>query len=673
MFARPQRLLKNLWLLPIACVVASAQPSLLYDANPGPARASLQGGRIVLENNMFSARWAFTQDASTGSELISQPAAKSIPLSRDLFALTFKDGHVLRASALTIHDGPRMQRLDADPDALQSARHSPGQAIVVNFQDEKQKLSVTWRGILRDGSNYVRQEISLHAEDDQPIAEIKLLDFMASAAHVDGTVKGSPVVVGDIFFGFEHPLSSCEVKDGQATCSIHRELPLRAGQTVTYSSVIGVSPSGQLRRCFLNYVENERPRPYRPFLHYNSWYDIGFGNPYDEAAALDVIHSFGKELVQKRHVQLDSFLFDDGWDDPHTLWSFGGGFPHGFTALKAAAEQYQAAPGVWLSPWGGYDQAKEERLKYGREEGLETNEKGFALSGPKYYARFREVTLQFIRDYGVNQFKIDGTGNVNSVLPGSQFDSDFQAAISLMSEWRSAKPDIFINLTTGTYPSPFWLRYADSIWRGGEDHEFAGVGPWRERWITYRDAATFRHVVQAGPLFPLNSLMLHGLIFASQAQNLGSDPGHDFSNEVRSYFGSGTQLQEMYISHSLLSEQDWDTLAEAAQWARNNSQTMIDTHWIGGDPGKLEVYGWAAWSSQKGILTLRNPSDKPQTYALDVKTAFELPAHASRRYLAHSPWLLDRAEKLVHLAAGERHTFTLKPFEVLNLEALPER
>ena len=167
--------------------------------------------------------------------------------------------------------------------------------------------------------------------------------------------------------------------------------------------------------------------------------------------------------------------------------------------------------------------------------------------------------------------------------------------------------------------------------------------------------------------------MLHGLIFARQAQNLGSDPGHDFSDEVRSYFASGTQLQEMYISHSLLSEQDWDTLAEAAQWARNNAGTMVDTHWIGGDPGKLEVYGWAAWLLQKGILTLRNPNDKPQSYVLDVATAFELPPQAPRKYLARSPWLHDRAEKPVRLAAGERHTFTLKPFEVLNLEALPER
>src|SRR5208283_1722772 len=419
-----------------------------------------------------------------------------------------------------------------------------------------------------DGSNYVRQELSFRATVDQPITEVELIDSKAPSARVDGTVKGSPVIMGDIFVGFEHPLSSCEVKNEEAVCSIHRELPLRAGQTVTYSSVTGVSPEGQMRRGFLNYIERERARPYRPFLHYNSWYDIGYNNPYDEAAALDVIRSFGKELVQMRRVKMDSFLFDDGWDDPHTLWSFGAGFPNGFAPLKAAAEQYGAEAGVWLSPWGGYDGAKEERLKYGRLHGFETNEGGFALSGPTYFARFRDVTLKFIHDYGVNQFKIDGTGNVNSVLPGSRFDSDFQAAISLMSEWRSARPGIFINLTTGTYPSPFWLQYADSIWRGGEDHSFMGVGSNRQKWITYRDANTFAGVVQAGPLYPLNSLMLHGLIYARHAMNLDTDPGGDFADEVRDYFGTGTQLQEMYVTPALLKDTDWDVIAECAKWSR---------------------------------------------------------------------------------------------------------
>jgi hypothetical protein len=649
------------------------ESSLLYGVDPGEARASIRGTQIVLENDMLALRWSMADGVIAGSELVIRSSEKSIPLSRDVFVLKIKDGKVLRSSTMKIKDAPRVEGLSVDRGASRSAQHFPGQQLVVCFEDSVEQLSVTWRAILRSGSNYVRQELSFHAIDrDLPIREVELFDFNVYAARVVGTVKGSPVTVGDAFFGFEHPLSACEVKDEHVQCSIGRELPLRAGQTVTYSSVIGVSPAGQMRRGFLNYIERERARPYRPFLHYNSWYDIGFNNAYDQVAALDVIHSFGSELVEKRGVRLDSFLFDDGWDDPHTLWSFGAGFPQGFAPLMAAAEKYGAEPGVWLSPWGGYDHAKEERLKYGRQHGLETNEGGFALSGPRYYARFREETLKFIRQYGVNQFKIDGTGNVNSVLPGSEFDSDFQAAISLMSEWRAARPGIFINLTTGTYPSPFWLQFADSIWRGDDDHSFAGVGSWRERWITYRDGATYRGIVQQGPLFSLNSLMLHGLIYARHAEHLKTDPEKDFANEVHSYFGSGTQLQEMYITHSLLSEQDWNTLAEAAKWSRNNADILVDTHWVGGAPEKLEVYGWAAWSPRKGILTLRNPSDKVQSLGIDVGEVFELPARAARKFRARSPWYEDPKSEAISLVVGEKHAFTLKPFEVLNLEALPE-
>ena len=127
-----------------------------------------------------------------------------------------------------------------------------------------------------------------------------------------------------------------------------------------------------------------------------------------------------------------------------------------------------------------------------------------------------------IDTYHVNQFKFDGTGNANHVFPGSLFDSDFEAAIALITRLRQEEPQLFVNLTTGTFPSPFWLRYADSIWRNGEDHDFAGVGTWRQKWMTYRDAQTYKNIVQAGPLFPLNSLMLHGLLWAKSAETSGN-------------------------------------------------------------------------------------------------------------------------------------------------------
>ncbi len=370
---------------------------------------------------------------------------------------------------------------------------------------------------------------------------------------------------------------------------------------------------------------------------------------------------------------LDSFLFDDGWDDHTSLWNFNKGFPNGFTPIREAANKYQSAPGVWMSPWGGYEEPKKERIEFGKKAGFETVDNGFALSGPRYYARFREVCLQMIQKYGVNQLKFDGTGNVNSVFPGSQFDSDFSAAISLISDLREAKPDIFINLTTGTYPSPFWLLYADSIWRGGEDDSVAGVGPYRERWITYRDGNTYEDVVKAGPLYPLNSLMLHGMIYAQHHKELSKDPGNDFRNEIRSYFGTGTQLQEMYITPSLLTSGNWDDLAEAAKWSRANAQVLKDTHWIGGDPAWLEVYGWASWSPENAILVLRNPSDKPQSIALDIEKALQIPADAPTEYIAHDPWKSDAAMRSIKLRGDELHKFNLAPFEVITLDLVVSR
>jgi hypothetical protein len=649
----------------------SPEPSPVeYGASAGTAKAEVRDQILALSNQTMDAQWSVREGKLTGLKFVVRGTGAEIALPHDPFLLILKDGSSVRGSEMRVIDGPRVQALDADPAASRAAEHFAGQAILVRLQDDARKVSVTWRAILRDDSNYVRQEVTIAAgDDDQPIAEVRLFHGGLPGARVIGSVKGSPVTAGDFFLGFEDPLGECRASE-TVTCGMKRELPLRKGQTVDYSLVIGVSPAGQMRRGFLNYVERERAHPYRTFLHYNTWYDIGFGKPYDAAAVLDVIGAFGRELVRKRGVQVDSFLLDDGWDNPRALWQVNSGFPGGLAAVNRAAREYGGAVGVWLSPWGGYGKAKEQRLDFGRKSGFETNEGGFALSGPKYYARFRQVSLDFIEKDGANQFKIDGTGNVDSVFPGSSFDSDFAAAISLIEDWRARKPDLYVNLTTGTYPSPFWLRYADSIWRGGEDHSFAGVGSWREKWITYRDGQTYQNIVQAGPLFPLNSLMLHGLIFARQAEHLGSDPGNDFRNEVHDYFGTGTQLQEMYISHALLSENDWDTLAEAANWSRRNAGVLRDTHWVGGDPGKLEVYGWAAWSRAKAILTLRNPSDQRQSIAIDVGRAFELPPEAPRRFVAKSPWKLDRGTP-VSLAAGEEHVFALEPFEVLTLEALP--
>jgi hypothetical protein len=642
----------------------SAEPSPLVSG----VQARIDAGRLSLGNEWISGSWEISSGGGLRLlRLEDRRTGQAIEAPAGALDLTLADQTRLDAARMRVVAPPRVEELRGDPQASRLAERLDGRRIVVELEEPGRHLKVTWRAVLREGSHYLRQEVTLRAAGgDVPVAEICLVDVRMSGC-VAGTVKGSPVTAGTWFFGFEHPLSASSTGGGRVRCTLSQTLPIRDGRSAEVSAVMGVTRPGQMRRDFLRYVERERAHPYRTFLHYNSWYDIGYFSPFDEAAALDVIETFGREMHAKRGVTLDSFLFDDGWDD-HKLWGFNSGFPRGFTALREAAARIGSAPGVWLSPWGGYGKPRAERLQFGKEQKFETNEEGFALSGPVYYKRFREVCLDMVRRYGVNQFKIDGTGSTATVIAGSDFGSDFEAAIRLISDLRAEKPELYINLTTGTYPSPFWLRSADSIWRGGEDHEFTGVGSDRQRWITYRDADTFQGVVEPGPLFPLNALMLHGLIYARHAKNLSTDPQGDFRAEIRSYFGTGTQLQEMYVSPSLLAARDWDDLAEAAQWSRRNAPTLVDTHWVGGHPGRLEVYGWAAWSPGHGILTLRNPSDKVQTCDLDMAEVWELPPDAPGRFAVRSPWREHQAAAPRELHAGTAERFTLQPFEVLTLE-----
>lgn len=662
---------KNALIASLLCAwLCAANANDTVVLNPGTPAYAITQGHASFGNAAIDAQWQVTDGKFSAITITDRDNGQVLKVD-ELFTLTLPNKQTIKASDMQLLVPPSEQALSVDAKASTLADRQPGKAIRAVFGDAEHRFRIQWQLIQREGSPYLREAVIVTAlKQDEPLTSVSLLPSSIDHAEVDGVVKGSPVVAGNLYMGLENPLSDSEVRGKHVMLSMARSLPLRKGQTITYSAVVGVVRDGQLRRDFATYVERERAHPYRTFLHYNSWYDIGYFTPYTEAEALDRINAFGQELTVKRGVKLDSFLFDDGWDDRSGSWNFSRDFPHDFIPLKQAAAKYGAAPGMWLSPWGGYSTPKGERVKNGKAAGYEIVNDGLALSGPKYYQRFHDVVMKLLNEDGINQFKFDGTGNADSVFPGSTFDSDFAAAIELIKDIRADKPDTFINLTTGTWASPFWLRYADSIWRGGEDDWHAGVGTEREQWITYRDQQTYENIVIQGPLFPLNSLMLHGIIYAQMNKRLNTDPGHDFANEVHSYFATGTQLQEMYITPSLLGKDDWDMLAAAAKWSRANADVLRDSHWIGGDPGRLDVYGWAAWSPEKSIITLRNPDARSQTAVIDLQRQLELPKTAARLFHVRDVWK-SGGDVPAQLDADRVSTVTLAPFEVLTLELTP--
>ncbi|MGY0483342.1 enterotoxin [Endobacter medicaginis] len=651
----------------LAAAPAHADESSVLAA--GPAAAGLDAAAGHIGDAALRLSWT-VQDGHLVRPVFTDLAhGRDVELLR-LFSIDLPDGRRLDTEALRLTAPPKLSQIAPDPQAARAAERRHGLAVDAEFASPDNSFTVHWRVEQRDGSPYLREIVALTPHRAAlAIRDIALLEARTQTGEVIGDTQGSPIRIDDSYFGVEDPLSSTLAFNGSTRMTLSQALPVQAEHTLSVSAVAGVVRDGQLRRDFQLYVEAERAHPYRPFLGYNSWYDIGYFTPYTQSDAESRIRAIGDALVRSRGVELNSFLFDDGWDDRSGLWRFSHDFPQGFKPLCHLAASYGAAPGVWLSPWGGYGKPKEIRVANGARQGLEVRDGGFDLSAPHYYDVFHHAVMGLLNDDCINQFKFDGTGNADHVAPGSVFNSDFDAAIYLIADIYADRPDTFINLTTGTYPSPFWLRTADSIWRGGEDDMLRGVGSKRQRWITYRDSDTYREIVVKAPLFPLNSLMLHGIIYAQKNQRLNTDPDGDFADEVHSFFATGTDEQELYITPDLLKPADWDVIAQSAKWARANADVLRDSHWVGGDPGRLEPYGWAAWTPAKAFLTLRNPDRAPRGILIDPGRVLELPRDAPQSYAVRALWSKSKPPAI--LQADHPVIIQLAPFEVMTLQLTP--
>ncbi len=527
-----------------------------------------------------------------------------------------------------------------------------------------------------DRGAYRRCVYTLTAERPVTVGTVTL--FADEPGTRNGTADGAVAVRPDGlgFVAAEHPMAKLAGKGGRLTATLPCGATLAAGERLVFATAEGRVRPGQLRRDFQAYLEEVRAHPYRVLPHYNSWYHLGIDGHTDPdplrrmtaARCLAAMKAVAEPLA-RRGVTLDSYLWDDGWDDWDSLWDYHPGFPQGFAPLADYAHAHGGSIGAWLSPWGGYNASKTARVAHAKAIGLPTNAGGLSLAQPRYREAFTARCLQMIGDYGMNLFKFDGIGGgVWALGTDAATAPDLRGLFAHIEALRRAKPDLFVNCTVGTWPSPFWTLWADSIWRGGGDWGQAGPGPSRERWITYRDGVVHDRLARDNPLYPLNSVMLHGVIVAKQfGMAVGDDPAatRAFANEAWMSVAGGTDLQELYVSPELMPEAWWDILAAAIRWLRANAPTLRDTHWHGGSPTKGEPYGYAAWSPTKAVLVVRNPSDKPRGWRPDLPAALELPAGEP----CPSPSAIPYSSHGRTLPLPE--ALTLAPFEVLLIELTP--
>lgn len=527
-------------------------------------------------------------------------------------------------------------------------------SMPVVVQPSSEGLEVRTKVVKGAVGDYQRTLVSIRNKSENPV-RIDDIGFFRDWApkgvrdgyrsgNTDGSVAIFPTMRA--FAGVEHPMAKLEVENGAATAHLPRNMMLAPGEEWRFSYVVGRYEGDSPRRSFQEYLDAERAHPYRVMTHYNSWFDLGinrYTKPWQqrmtEGEAMEVLKAFRAEMG-KRGVFIQSYLWDDGWDDWNSLWDFHPGFPNGFTNIAAEAHKDKGASiGAWMSPCGGYAGGLRARVAYSRSKGL-IGEKDdqLKMSNPTYYAAFRDRVLDMIKSYDMNLFKFDrmGNGRNDNVGCDAAYAPEFDAVVRLIGEMRRAKPDVFVNCTVGTWASPFWVMFADSIWRGGGDFGRAGTGTNRQKWITYRDDRIHDRFVVPCPLFPLNSMMMHGIIVtkngAPSCMDISDSPQstQDFADEVWMGVGCGTGLQEYYITPSLMHPRWWDILADGVKWLKANERVLRDVHWVGGDPvvgkgGVGEIYGYASADGGMGVVTLRNPSDRAQEFSASLAEVLDLP------------------------------------------------
>jgi hypothetical protein len=411
-----------------------------------------------------------------------------------------------------------------------------------------------------------------------------------------------------------------------------------------------VAPDGKVAKSFMRYVDTIRSHAPHPFVLYNTWYDL---REFDEKECLESVRLLKERLCLRYGLRLNSIVLDDGWDDHHSLWKLAEDrFPSGFEKVKEESLRISDGIGFWLSPWGGYGNAKNERMDYGAKEGFELltypgfRQEGFCLAAPKYNSLFKKCAMGFLRDYDANYFKFDGFPSYcQNPAHGHRVGQYSQMAltdafIDILDSLKKQSRNVFINITTGTWHSPWWLQHADFVWMQGADYSHDGWGSVRQKSITYKDWRMYVAFRERKAQFPFNALMTVGIVkgrYDTECYRtpLEDESEKDWRDHVMMNLGMGTMQLELYISPSIMSDNELAFLAEKIKWWQQNEAAFAHTTMILGNPHEGEVYAYvhfpdAGQSIRKGYLFVRNPSLEKKTGSIVFDDTIDFPENVRR-------------------------------------------
>ncbi len=517
---------------------------------------------------------------------------------------------------------------------------------------------------------------------------------------------GQPVVLRDVgggyFFGMEYPIAENtlkRVKNGsqQVACSVEEGKKIDASPIQSPWCVIGITPPNLEHLWFSKYVETIRVAPLKPYTLYNSWYDLRAAeypqipkkNVMNEKNIRRIVKLIRENFVEKNNIHLDAFVLDDGWDIYKSDWRLRNEqFPNGLRPIVDELKKMGTNLGLWFGPTGGYSN-RNLRINWMKAHGYETVGKDtndynimMCLAGKNYSRLLKKRVTDFVNKDGVRFFKWDGIqfscsepGHGHPV-GGYSRRAVMDSLIAVIKAVRAQHPNVFLNITSGTWLSPWWVQYANQIWMSGGDYGYSLVPSisQRDAAMTYRDLVLYQDFKINDLWFPIANLMTHGIIKGNLQNLRRREPIDKFMNNALLYFARGVSMWELYISPDILDENEWTAIAQSIHWAKANFDILSNTVMIGGDPGAQQAYGYAHFKGRKGILAVRNPAIGSKKITIGLSPAYNLDPDAGQLVLERiyptrwiSPHLYKANDTIdLELSGYETAVYELYPLKSVN-------
>jgi hypothetical protein len=302
------------------------------------------------------------------------------------------------------------------------------------------------------------------------------------------------------------------------------------------------------------------------------------------------------------------------------------------------------------------------------------------LASEPYFSMFRDALLRHIKHYGLRFYKVDGSvcycnSTEHHHLPGKySTEANYDALIEIAQATRQACPDLYIMWYWGTR-SPFWLLYGDSIFEKRITLEAASTGDYPS--LFFRDAVTL--ALDQGNQFaefipPVCKDSLGVWITDTWWGNAMRK--ERWREALVMDLGRGNLLfPQLWGDLYSFSDRDVAFLAWLQKLAKQNEATLHRQKRILGDPWKNEIYGYAYFQGDRGLVFMNNVDFQARRLRLrlDESIGLKTPAGTRLKLIGHFP---DHAELVKEGGApfecGQVIEMWLRPFEVALCEILPE-